>query len=196
MQLFPEFIAKKKKWILLVASYLLDVKKRSLDDYLADFLILEMPLDEIGIFLFARMMHRHVTVCFNDLWWSTRSDGDSSNVDCILIYRGKCIYVPTVPMSPEEYVSNKLYLESVQKAWHENEAKKIFNESTERWIAKEDSCTLQEKDDHVLSTSMPCTMSETGDYCTVHGFWTDFDNGCTLQKNTDDMAATGITCTM
>ena len=107
MQLFPEFVAKKKKWILLVASYLLDVKKWSLNDYLADFLILEMPLDEIGIFLFARMMHRHVTVCFNDLWWTTQIDRDSTNVDCILIYCGKCIYVPTVPMSPDEYVTKK-----------------------------------------------------------------------------------------
>ena len=107
---FRSSLPRRKDGILLVASYLLDVKKQSLDDYLADFLIPKMPPDEIGIFLFACMMHRHVTVWFNDLWWTTHTDGDSTNVDCILIYHGKCIYVPTVPMSPDEYCHQLLVL--------------------------------------------------------------------------------------
>ena len=82
------------------------------------------------------------------------------------------------------------------KAWNENEVKKKFDESTQRWNAKEDSFTLQEKDNNVSSTSITCTLLDTGDYCTMHGFLTDVDNGCTLQENTDDMASTSIACTM
>ena len=120
VQLFPEFIEKKKRWILLVSSNLLDIKKRSLEDYLADFMLPEMPLDEISIVLFACMMHRHVTICFNDLWWTTHADDDCHNVDCTLVYCGKCIYVPTVAMSTEEYLSKKPYLETVHQTWLES----------------------------------------------------------------------------
>ena len=97
-----------------------------------------MPLNEIGIVLFARMMHRHITICFNDLWWTTRADDDSTNVDCILVYHGKCIYVTTVPMSHEEYVAKKPYLETVCQTWNNNnEAKKLFDAATDRWNENE-----------------------------------------------------------
>ena len=83
LQLFPEFIVKKCDWIEKVSAPLLGVKKRSIDDYLAEFLNPNMPLDEIGILLFSRMMHKHVVVFFNDLYWTTRSDNDITNMTVI-----------------------------------------------------------------------------------------------------------------
>ena len=53
IQLFLEFIKKKRDWIEKVLAPLLGFKKRNLDDYLAEFLNPNMPLDEIGILLFS-----------------------------------------------------------------------------------------------------------------------------------------------
>ena len=103
LQLFPEFIVKKRDWIEKVSAPLLGVKKRNIDDYLAEFLNPNMPLDEIGILLFSRMMHKHVVVFFNDLYWTTRSDNDITKCDCYLSYRGKCRYVNTVQLTKEEW---------------------------------------------------------------------------------------------
>ena len=206
--MFPEFIKKKTNWILLIASNLLDIKKRSLDDYLADCLHPEMPLDEIGIMMFARMMHKHVTVCFNDLLWMTRRDDDSTNVDCVLVYHGKCIYVPTVPLSSEEYLSKKQYLDTVRKAWNDNEAKWQFDAVTDAWSKNENACTLSDtgvsstmspeggctmhdKDDVACTLSdigISCTMSPAGG-CTVHE---QGDDACTLQNNTGTVLDTNV----
>ena len=38
VQYFPKFIAEKRDWISSVSENLLSIKKRSLDDYLSDFL--------------------------------------------------------------------------------------------------------------------------------------------------------------
>ena len=89
IKLFPEFIVKKRDWIEKVASPLLSIKKRNIDDYLAEFLQPNMPLDEIGILLFSKMMHKHVVVFFNDLYWTTRSDNDITKCDCYLSLPGK-----------------------------------------------------------------------------------------------------------
>ena len=86
LQLFPEFIVKKHDWIEKVSAPLLGVKKQSIDDYLAEFLNPNMPLD--GILLFSRMKHKHVVVFFNDLYWTTRSDNDITKCDCYLSYWG------------------------------------------------------------------------------------------------------------
>ena len=103
LQLFLEFIVKKHDWIEKVSAPLLGVKKRSIDDYLAEFLNPNMPLDEIGILLFSQMMHKHVVVFFNDLYWTTRSDNDITKCDCYLSYQGKCKYVNTVQLTKEEW---------------------------------------------------------------------------------------------
>ena len=133
-----------------------------------------MPLDEIGIFLFARMMHRHVTVCFNDLWWSTHSDDNSTNVDCILVYHGKCIYVPTVVMSVEEYLSKKPYLENVRKAWNDNftmsENGSTMPKVEHSTVADEQevsNCTLQDNDVPNRQAIGTCTVSKTEDKSTM-----------------------------
>ena len=117
LQLFPEFIVKKRDWIEKVSAPLLGVKKRSIDDYLAEFLNPNMPLDEIGILLFSRMMHKHVVVFFNDLYWTTRSDNDITKCDCYLSYRGKCKYVNTVQLTKEEWNTRKDYLKAFEQMW-------------------------------------------------------------------------------
>ena len=64
-----------------ISSHLLGLKKRELHDYLAEFLKPEIPLDEVGIFMFARMMHKHVAVYFNDLYWTIRIDHDCAKCE-------------------------------------------------------------------------------------------------------------------
>ena len=121
MHLFPKFVAKKRSWIEQISGHLLGIKKRELDDYLSDFLRPDMPLDEIGILMFSRMMHKHCIIFFNDVWWTTRKDNDVSKVDCWLIYRGKCQYTDTIPLTKEEFQSRKKYLDSVEKHFFPDE---------------------------------------------------------------------------
>ena len=117
IQLSPEFIAKKRNWIEKVSSYLLGIKKCSLDDYLAEFLHPNMPLDEIGIVLFSRMMHKHVIVFFNDLYWPTRADNDIKKCHCYLSYWGKCNYLNTVQLTKEEWNARKDHLKAFEQMW-------------------------------------------------------------------------------
>ena len=117
IKLFPEFIKKKRDWIEKVSAPLLGLKKRSLDDYLAEFLQPNMPLDEIGILLFSRMMHKHVVVFFNDLYWTTRADNDIHKCHCCLSYRGKCKYVDTVELTKDEWNARKDYLKAFEQMW-------------------------------------------------------------------------------
>ena len=114
IQLFPDFIVKKRDWI---SAPLLGIKKCSIDDYLAEFLSPNMPLDEIGNLLFSRMMHKHVVVFFNDLYWMTRADNDITKCHCYLSYRGKCKYINTVPLTKEEWNARKEYLKAFEQMW-------------------------------------------------------------------------------
>ena len=119
IDMFPKFVEKKMDWIMNISSYLLGLKKRELEDYLAEFLKPDNPLDEIGILMFARMMHKHVAVYFNDIYWTTRVDHDTTKCDAHLIYRGKCVYEGTVQLTKDEWNKCKAYLEAFKKAYEE-----------------------------------------------------------------------------
>ena len=84
--MFPNFVSRKREWIEQISSHLLGLKKRQLEDYLAEFLKPDIPLDKVGILMFARMMHKHVAVYFNDLYWTTRVDHDCAQCQANLIY--------------------------------------------------------------------------------------------------------------
>ena len=121
IEMFPNFVEKKIDWIRQISAYLLGLKKRELEDYLAEFLKPENPLDEIGILMFARMMHKHVAVYFNDIYWTTRVDHDCSKCDAHLIYRGKCVYEDSVQLTKDEWDKRKSYLEAFQKAYEDRD---------------------------------------------------------------------------
>ena len=80
----PSFIKTHRYWIEKVSVTVLGLKKCSLDEYLDNMLNLGSPLDEVGIFMFARMMHKHILVFFNDVFWCTRRDNDFTKCDAIL----------------------------------------------------------------------------------------------------------------
>ena len=101
--MFPSFIQRKRDWIEQISSHLLGLEKRQLEDYLAKFLKPDVPLDKVGILMFARMMHKHVSVYFNDLYWTTRVDYECAKCDAHLIYRGKSSYENTIPLTTEEW---------------------------------------------------------------------------------------------
>ena len=71
-------------WIEQISGHLLGIKKHELHDYLSDFLRPDMPLDEIGILMFSRMMHKHCIIFFNDVWWMTCKDNDVYYVGIVL----------------------------------------------------------------------------------------------------------------
>ena len=86
LRMFPNFVSRKREWVEQISSHLLGLKKQQLEDYLAEFLKPDIPFDEVGILMFARMMHKHVAVYFNDLYWTTRVDHDCAKCEAHLIY--------------------------------------------------------------------------------------------------------------
>ena len=144
MCLFPKFVAEKRSWVEAISSHLLGIKKRELDDFPLDFLRPDMPLDEIGILMFGRMMHKHCVVFFNDLWWTTRRDNDVSKVDCWLIYRGKCQYTDTIPLT-KEFKNRKAYLDTVEKLFFGNPDQNLQS-TTEDTVHQ--TCTVQKTADN------------------------------------------------
>ena len=76
---------------------------------MAEFLKPDIPLDEVGILMFARMVHKHVAVYFNDLYWIMRVDHDCAKCEAHLIYQGKSCY-NTIPLTSEEWEKQKDYL--------------------------------------------------------------------------------------
>ena len=76
LNMFPNFVSRKREWVEQISSHLHGLKKWQLEDYLAEFLKPDIPFDEVGILMFARMMHKHVAVYFNDLYWTKKVDHD------------------------------------------------------------------------------------------------------------------------
>ena len=108
--------------------------------------------------MFARMMHKHILVFFNDVFWCTRRDNDFSKCDAILVYRGKCSYLNTVPLSDKEYDQRKQYFEGVRNHWIATQQDRENRQSTwSNFFASpcEENCTLHKnpKDCIVLDNS-------------------------------------------
>ena len=110
---------RKREWIQDISKNLLEAKGCTLQEYLDSFLRPEIPLDEIGIMIFARFAHRHVAVLCNNKHWITSSDNDIYKADVVLLYRGNCKFVRAIPLTDEEYASRKEYLDTVRAAWME-----------------------------------------------------------------------------
>ena len=70
--------------------------------------------------MFAKMMHKHVAVYFNDVYWTTRLDHECDKCDAHLINRGKSCYENTIPSTSEEWEKRKDYLTA-------------FNENFNKW---------------------------------------------------------------
>ena len=45
LHMFPNFVSRKREWVEQISSHLLGLKKRQLEDYLAEFLKPDIPLD-------------------------------------------------------------------------------------------------------------------------------------------------------
>ena len=86
-----------------------------------------MPLDEIGLLMFSRMMHKHCAVFFNEVWWTTRKDNNLKKCDCWLIYRGKLQFTDTMLLTKDEWKSCKEYLKSAAESYFKN----MQNEGTD-----------------------------------------------------------------
>ena len=97
------------------------------------------------------MMHRHVVVFLNELWWSTRSDNDYSKADCYLIYHGKCKFSDSIPLTTKEWDSHKNYLTAFGEHYfqtlkeQEEEENKNLHSTSEDQQAETKICIVQAK---------------------------------------------------
>ena len=148
LRMFPNFVTKKRDWIEQISSHLLGQKKRLLEDYLAEFLKPDIPFDEVGILMFARMMHKHVAVYFNDLYWTTRIDHDCSKCEAHLIYRGKSFYDNTIPLTTEEWEKRKDYLTAFNENFNKNDRNDV--QSTSAIVGEVEKFELVDPDDDAL----------------------------------------------
>ena len=114
------------------------------------------------------MMHKHVLIFFNDVYWCTRKDNDWTKVDCILVYRGKCRYIDTVELTDVEYEGRKDYFEGVRKHFLATTADRTQKQRAwSDWLPSE----VEDADEH-------CTMQ--GKACTMHENSKDCNENCTM----------------
>ena len=150
LHMFPNFVSRKREWVEQISSHLLGLKKRQLEDYLAEFLKPDIPLDEVGILMFARMMHKHVAVYFNDLYWTTRVDYDCAQCEAHLMFQGKLCYENTIPLTSEEWEKQKDYLIAFNDNFKGSDSKDVQSTSTivgeveKSEIVDEDKAALME----------------------------------------------------
>ena len=97
-------------WVTKVTEYLLNIKKRTLDNFLIEWLHGSFPLDEAGILIVARAYKIHVAIFFNDSYWTTTSKSDLNKCKVFLLYHGSLVIEDsrTVPV-PEYTERHRLY---------------------------------------------------------------------------------------
>ena len=170
---------RKLEWIQDISKTLLNAKGTSLEEYLKHWLRPDIPLDEIGIMIFARFAHRHVAVLCNNKHWITASDNDLYKADVVLLYRGNCRFVRGISLTPEEFAARRDYLEEVRKTWLEGKHKTISladwkpvkstmqnNNST----MQNNNSTMQKPVDGAqVSGAVPCTKNENEAVAGVSG---------------------------
>ena len=157
LRMFPNFVNKKRDWIKQISAHLLGLKKRQLEDYLAEFLKPEIPLDEVGILMFAWMMHKHVAVYFNDLYWTTQKDNNCEKCDAHLIYRGKSCYENTIPLTKDEWEKRKDYLTQFNDNFEERNGQDVH--STSAIVGEVQKSEVSDEDENALIEDISDTFN-------------------------------------
>ena len=126
---------------------------------MAEFLKPDIPFDEVDILMFARMMHKHVAVYFNDLYWTTRVDHDCAKCEAHFIYRGKSCYENTIPLTTEEWEKRKDYLTAFNDNFKGRDSKDV--QSTSAIVGEVQKSEILDEDDAAL-------MEDINDTFNVH----------------------------
>ena len=72
-----------------VGGYLIRRKGLTVEDYMYNVVQPHVPLDEIGILLYARMYKIHIAVILEGKYWTTNTDETLNCTTLYLVYLGK-----------------------------------------------------------------------------------------------------------
>ena len=92
------FTGQRRDWIEKVGAKIFKGKGITVDDYISALLADNFVLDQVGIFIFARMYHIHIAVILCDQFLTTNKDNDLNKCDIFLGYFGKMWFCDTRPI--------------------------------------------------------------------------------------------------
>ena len=95
---FQTFTVEHCDWIAKVGGKIFKGKGITVDDYITALLQPNFVLDQVGIFLFARMYHIHIAIFLTDHFLCTNRDNDLQKCEIFLGYFGRMWFVDTRPI--------------------------------------------------------------------------------------------------
>ena len=95
---FQTFTQHHKDWIAAVGGKMFKRKGITVNEYITALLQPNFVLDQIGIFIFARMYHIHIALIFNDRFLCTNKDNNLGKCEIFLGYFGKMRFMDTRPI--------------------------------------------------------------------------------------------------
>ena len=75
-------------WVQEISANILDKKKIQIKDYLNGLISESSPIDEIGLLIFSRIYHIHLSVLLKGYIWMTNANENIEKCDMTLVYRG------------------------------------------------------------------------------------------------------------
>ena len=89
------WIPKHKTWITHISADVLNMKKRSVDDYLNDLVQPGFKWDEIGVLMLCRMFHLHVRILMENTFWMSAVDNDLNTCKIYIAVTGQLTFSDT-----------------------------------------------------------------------------------------------------
>ena len=89
------WIPKHKSWITRISADILNMKKRSVDDYLYDLAQPGFKWDEIGVFILCRMFHLHLAILMENTFWTSAVDNNLNNCKIFIAVTGHLTFSDT-----------------------------------------------------------------------------------------------------
>ena len=102
-------------WVTKVTEYLQNIKKRTLDNFLIEWLHGSFPLNEAGILIVAHAYNIHVAVFFNDSYWTTTAKSDLNKCKVFLLYRGSLVFEDSRRVTVPEYTEHRRLYSQLEK---------------------------------------------------------------------------------
>ena len=103
-----KFTEDRHEWITKVGARIFKGKGITVDDYCTALLEDNFVLDQVGIFIFARMYHVHICIALSDRFLTTNRDNDLQKCTIFLAYFGKMRFYDTRPIKFDEQTLESL----------------------------------------------------------------------------------------
>ena len=111
----PEWFDNHRDWIQQVTASFCQKQKMSFEDFEDVWLHGSFPLNTAGILVLARAYKIHVTVFFNDNYWTTDAAADINKSSVFLAYRGDLEFHETRRMTTHEYEERRPMFKKLDK---------------------------------------------------------------------------------